>query len=87
MTPKLITLPQVREILHTIPGAKFRRAIWDPCRIIRSPVEADRDLINYDLGKPGLIIEDCPKKYCDCKAGIWPFTPADAEATDYIQVT
>ena len=86
MSQKLMTLPEVRQILHTEPGAKFKRLTWDGCKVIRKPVESDKDIINYDLDKPGVIIEDCPAKQCDCKVGIWPFTPEDEKAQDYIQL-
>lgn len=84
MSQELLTHTQAKKILLTTPGAKFKRQTWDECKHIRMAVESDYDLINYDIN--GLIVEDCEQKKCDCKIGVWAFTPEDVKAQDYIQL-
>lgn len=84
MSQELLTLPQVKEYFDKVPDAKFKRAGWDVCRFIRMPIDSDYDVINFDIN--GVIIEDCKAKVCDCTVGVWPFTPEDATANDYVRI-
>jgi hypothetical protein len=63
-------------------GGKARRTSWKESRQIRKSTEADRDFIDFpDLDK--VLIDECPKRNCDCVVCIYQPIPEDMMADDW----
>lgn len=63
-------------------GQKSRRSSWKEQRHIRKSSEGDKDFLDFpDLDK--VIIDDCPKRECDCVVCIYQATADDMLATDW----
>lgn len=62
-------------------GEKVTAKRWD-CKYVRLPQLSDHDFLNAD-SLEGLIIEDCDRKVCDCRVGVWAQQPEDKLAEDY----
>ncbi len=69
-----------------IQGHSVTRPSWGNCKKIRPYVESDADFI--DVGDTSeLIVEDCERKECDCRIGIWVPVEDDRTAADYLIIT
>lgn len=67
---------------EVLDGAKARRQSWQEERHLRKGNLGDRDFINFD-DIENIIVDDCPKRHCDCDVCIYNPNEADQLAEDW----